>query len=128
MKTLLLILFFLVFLRLLEYYDGMMFLTTNRIESMDPAFQSRIDLTLRYKDLTQDAKKKIWVDLVKNGADGKVVENVDYDQLASYNLNGRQIKNVVKLARMLATEEDVRLGGNHLLNIVKMSMPEETPV
>lgn len=30
-----------IFLRTLEYYEGILFLTTNRVKNMDPAFQSR---------------------------------------------------------------------------------------
>ncbi|OCK86889.1 uncharacterized protein K441DRAFT_507177, partial [Cenococcum geophilum 1.58] len=34
----------LVFLRLLEYYTGVLILTTNRISVIDAAFESRIDI------------------------------------------------------------------------------------
>ena len=37
-----------MFLRLLEYYKGVMFLTTNRVSAFDAAFQSRIHLTINY--------------------------------------------------------------------------------
>ncbi|KAB2568835.1 Katanin p60 ATPase-containing subunit A1 [Lasiodiplodia theobromae] len=35
-----------VFLRLLEYYRGVLLLTTNRVSAFDPAFESRIHLTI----------------------------------------------------------------------------------
>lgn len=35
-----------VFLRLLEYHQGILFLTTNRVESFDDAFNSRISIKL----------------------------------------------------------------------------------
>ena len=31
-----------IFLRLLEYHSGIMFLTTNRLETIDSAFDSRV--------------------------------------------------------------------------------------
>lgn len=37
-----------VFLRVLEYYNGLLFLTTNRVGSIDQAFKSRIHLSLYY--------------------------------------------------------------------------------
>jgi hypothetical protein len=49
-----------IFLRLLEYFQGILFLTTNRVETFDEAFQSRIHIALRYNDLDQKAKKQIW--------------------------------------------------------------------
>ncbi|PVI01842.1 hypothetical protein DM02DRAFT_654094 [Periconia macrospinosa] len=50
-----------VFLRLTEYYQGILFLTTNRVATFDEAFQSRIHMGIRYEDLTMKARKKIWM-------------------------------------------------------------------
>jgi len=49
-----------VFLRLLEYHQQIMFLTTNRITTVDEAFKSRISAAIRYKDLEKEAHKPIW--------------------------------------------------------------------
>jgi SpoVK/Ycf46/Vps4 family AAA+-type ATPase len=49
-----------VFLRALEYYKGILFLTTNRVGSFDEAFISRIHVPLYYKDLTDDDRRQIW--------------------------------------------------------------------
>ncbi|TQN68631.1 ATP-dependent zinc metalloprotease FtsH, partial [Colletotrichum shisoi] len=49
-----------VFLRLLEYHRGILVMTTNRADSIDRAFQSRIHLTLHYPDLDAAAKEHIW--------------------------------------------------------------------
>ncbi|PVH70048.1 hypothetical protein DL98DRAFT_381139, partial [Cadophora sp. DSE1049] len=49
-----------VFLCKLEYCQGIMFLTTNRIAEFDPAFLSRIHVMLRYTDLTKDTGKNVW--------------------------------------------------------------------
>ncbi|PTB63012.1 P-loop containing nucleoside triphosphate hydrolase protein [Trichoderma citrinoviride] len=40
-----------VFLRVLEYYSGILFLTTNRVGAIDEAFRSRIHISLNYKYL-----------------------------------------------------------------------------
>jgi AAA+ superfamily predicted ATPase len=37
-----------VFLRLLEYYTGVLFMTTNRVDAIEPAILSRIHLTIEY--------------------------------------------------------------------------------
>jgi hypothetical protein len=49
-----------VMLRLLEYHAGIMFLTTNRVESLDPAFQSRVQCALRYAPLDATARARTW--------------------------------------------------------------------
>ncbi|KAI8932326.1 hypothetical protein NX059_010520 [Plenodomus lindquistii] len=40
-----------VFLRVLEYYEGILILTSNRVGTFDEAFKSRIQLSLHYDDL-----------------------------------------------------------------------------
>lgn len=41
------------FLRVLEYYAGILFLTTNRIGDFDEAFTSRIHISLYYPELSR---------------------------------------------------------------------------
>lgn len=85
-----------VFLRLLEYYQGILFLTTNRVGTFDEAFQSRIHMGIRYEDLTPKARKEIWQHHVRKLEALKDQESVplteaDYDQLSKKALNGRQV-------------------------------------
>lgn len=47
-------------MRILEYYSGILFLTTNRVGAIDDAFRSRLHLTLYYPKLTQTQTLKIW--------------------------------------------------------------------
>jgi hypothetical protein len=53
-----------VFLRVLEYYQGILFLTTNRVNTFDEAFQSRIHMGIRYEELSMGARKEIWMNYV----------------------------------------------------------------
>jgi hypothetical protein len=50
----------LVFLRMLEYYSGILFLTTNRVGAIDDAFRSRLHLTLYYPKLTKKQTRQIF--------------------------------------------------------------------
>lgn len=50
-----------VFLRALEYYKGVLFLTTNRVEAFDDAFTSRIHVALHYKRLGDEDRRRIWM-------------------------------------------------------------------
>ncbi|KAK3496732.1 uncharacterized protein B0T23DRAFT_437449 [Neurospora hispaniola] len=49
-----------VFLRALEYFRGVLFLTTNRVAAFDDAFTSRIHVALYYPELGEEERRKIW--------------------------------------------------------------------
>ncbi|KAI1765476.1 hypothetical protein GGR53DRAFT_529535 [Hypoxylon sp. FL1150] len=49
-----------VFLRTLEYYSGILFLTTNRVGVIDEAFKSRVHVSLRYPKVKLKATLDIW--------------------------------------------------------------------
>ncbi|KAI0531700.1 P-loop containing nucleoside triphosphate hydrolase protein [Xylaria digitata] len=92
-----------IFLRMLEYYRGTMFLITNRIESIDPAFQSRIDLFLPYYDLSNEARREVWLNFIKRaGRDKFGVTDAFLDKLSRLPLNGREIKNLIKSVQLLS--------------------------
>jgi SpoVK/Ycf46/Vps4 family AAA+-type ATPase len=113
-----------VFLRLLEYYNGVLILTTNRSSNIDEAFESRIDVTLAYSDLGEVDREKIWENLLRTRtADVKSEEEeeeycrlgeVDIKKLAKRQLNGRQIKSAVKTAHLLAAHKREPLALEHL--------------
>lgn len=98
-----------IFLRILEYYQGILFLTTNRIDNIDAAFQSRIHVSIAYPDLTVDARRTIWKNFVEKSSLPYMLEEKDYDELAQVKLNGRQIKNVLKTSLLLAMKKGGRL-------------------
>jgi hypothetical protein len=87
-----------VFLRLTEYYQGILFLTTNRVETFDEAFQSRIHMGIRYENLPPKARKKIWqhhvgkVEEMAGAEGGKVFSPGDFEELSKRNMNGRQVR------------------------------------
>lgn len=96
-----------VFLRVLEYYDGILILTTNRIGTFDEAFKSRIQLALHYPPLDRDGRWEVWRNFVQSLSEAG--ENIDdkeiskkLDILARHRLNGRQIRNTISTARQLA--------------------------
>lgn len=120
-----------IFLRLLEYFQGILFLTTNRVETFDDAFQSRIHVALRYGDLKPAAKKAVWkmfIDLCR-GKDGPgegkpavgVFSEHDFDVLARKALNGRQIKNIVRTAQALSLNENETLCLTHVQRVMDVA-------
>ncbi|KAJ7751769.1 P-loop containing nucleoside triphosphate hydrolase protein [Mycena maculata] len=108
-----------VFLRLLEYYEGILFLTTNRVNTFDPAFQSRIHMALKYENLEADARKCLWKDFLAQLKGGINISEEEYDALAQYSVNGRQIKNAIKTAESLASFLKRPLGLEDLETVLK---------
>lgn len=107
-----------IFLRLLEYYQGVMFLTTNRVASFDPAFESRIHLTINYPKLDSTSRLQIWRTFAKR--DTTSLSDDDLEELAKVELNGRQIKNVMKTARLLALSEGSVLTLSYVQDALKI--------
>ncbi|KAM5479378.1 hypothetical protein MaudMau93_007895 [Microsporum audouinii] len=92
------------FLQTLEYFDGVIFLTTNQEQSFDPAILSRIHLIFTYEKLNRDARRKIWQFFIIN-AGGTSINKVELDSLATVNIDGRQIRNTMSIARDLAAKD-----------------------
>lgn len=114
-----------IFLRLLEYYEGMMFLTTNRVSTIDPAFESRIDVSIDYPNLTAELRLQIWENFLYR--DDKVKAAISKDDLMPISqllLNGRQIKSAVKTAQLLALSKDEGLQAEHLRKVLRLHRME----
>ncbi|KAK7047093.1 hypothetical protein VNI00_006757 [Paramarasmius palmivorus] len=102
-----------VFLRHVEYYRGILFLTTNRVKAFDEAFLSRIHVALHFSDLPITSKVQIWEAFIKKlGA----LDDITPEQirvLAERNINGRQIKNASRTAQSLAIGKGEKLSFRH---------------
>lgn len=107
-----------VFLRKLEYYRGIMFLTTNRAGSFDEAFKSRIHIAIKYPDLDAAARRSIWVNFLKTAREvhkyGVEVADDELEELSERTINGREIRNIVKSAQLLASRAEMPLRLSHL--------------
>lgn len=149
-----------VFLRVLEYYEGILILTTNRVGTFDEAFKSRILLSLHYEKLSKGQRRKIWRGFINHLEDSHVPSNgketgrehrlhnggsfpatvsskldsqadlpdIDYqeirdylDELASHELNGRQIRNIITTARQLAKFRKKTLDYGLLQEVISVS-------
>jgi hypothetical protein len=115
-----------IFLRLLEYFQGILFLTTNRVETFDAAFVSRIHLSLRFQNLTTKAKRTVWklfIERVKDkeGMQVAAITEQDLNDLSRREVNGRQIKNLVRAAQALAVHEDVPLSMAHIKRVIDVA-------
>jgi hypothetical protein len=113
-----------VFLRVLEYYNGILFLTTNRPGALDEAFKSRIHLKLYYPPLTGSQTHDIWqvnIERLRLIEEQRCEGNLNEQPLQIYEQeimafaqkqfqsqegrgrwNGRQIRNAFQIAASLA--------------------------
>ncbi|KAJ8132046.1 hypothetical protein O1611_g1581 [Lasiodiplodia mahajangana] len=117
-----------VFLRTLEYYSGILFLTTNRVGALDEAFRSRVHISLWYPYLSLNDTISILrsnlerlprLDKSKNSTRGikikyEEIEDFIVREYEEYSRavkksrgpwNGRQIRNAVQVAACLALYE-----------------------
>ncbi|XDG05324.1 hypothetical protein ABKA04_004939 [Annulohypoxylon sp. FPYF3050] len=104
-----------IFLRALDYFQGILFLTTNRVGHFDEAFLSRIHVAIGYETLDDAAREQIWENLFKKLKDdhkhGGPEIRYEYeakqyvkkdDELKSLEWNGREIRNAFQSAVALA--------------------------
>lgn len=127
-----------IFLRALEYYKGVLFLTTNRVGAFDAAFTSRIHVALHYRRLTDEDRLKVWMNnferLERDSAGKCYVPHAarsfvyESDDVRALNWNGREIRNALQTAVALAETEALEAGletvtvtDKHLRAVVKMS-------
>lgn len=108
-----------IFLRTLEYYEGILFLTTNRVKNMDPAFQSRIHISMEYPDLDKAARTQVWKNFLDRGIKHEL-SAAEIEKLADVEINGRQIKNVLKTGQLLACHKGVPLRYTHLRTVLNV--------
>ncbi|TVY81240.1 ATPase family AAA domain-containing protein 3-B [Lachnellula suecica] len=111
---------YLVFLKKLEYYRGVMFLTSNRISDFDAAFESRIHLTIHYPALDMASRLHIWKTFVGMGKSDSQLSEKDLETLAKNEINGRQIKNIVKTARLLSKQQSTPLAMHHVDMVLRV--------
>ncbi|KAF2456390.1 P-loop containing nucleoside triphosphate hydrolase protein [Lineolata rhizophorae] len=116
-----------VFLRVLEYYEGILILTSNRVGLFDEAFKSRVQLALHYPPLDENGRWKIWQNilfLLRNEPGSRSINYEELenriDSLARHSLNGRQIRNAIKSARQLANHRKQTLDCSHLEQVISV--------
>ena len=121
------------FLHVLEYFEGTLFLTTNRIQNIDAAFQSRIHISMEYNDLTTESRRTIWENFLVANPSGTIkllpatdagppggFSSEEMDSLANYRMNGREIKNVLKTAKLVASSKAEELRFEHIMKVLSI--------
>jgi hypothetical protein len=126
-----------VFLRMMEYFRGILVLTTKRVGVFDEAILSRIHVKLRYDRLDQNARMTVWKNLFEKVNTRSVTAEIsqqEIDELVKKDLNGRQvgwslfwlpnakpiqIKNAISTASALAKKRKKLLSISHVQAVLK---------
>lgn len=109
-----------VFLKHLEYFSGIVFLTTNRIHVLDDAMISRIHLALGYSPPELEMRRLIWTQSLRAVRVEQLDMDIDQaiDILVRDKLNGREITNAINTAQTLARFEGKPLQLNHIETVL----------
>lgn len=109
-----------MFLRVIEYHEGILILTSNRVGTFDEAFRSRIQIAVHYPPLRAYQRLQIWknfFDRLESFKDGSVdVEELrdHLEELQELEINGRQIRNAITTARQFADWKSKTINYEHL--------------
>lgn len=112
-----------VFLRVLEYYNGVLFLTTNRSDLIDDAISSRCIAKIDYGVPTRDDQYRIWKILTEVAglkmSDASIARVVDKYPV----LSGRDVKNLLKLASFIVKARKLVEVTPEVIDFVKVFKP-----
>ena len=111
-----------VLLREVEYFKGVLIMTTNRAMTFDIAMLSRIHRAINFGTLTAEQEFRIWMiyynKLVKSqphSADlGPIETWIKRHRKKQTGFNGREIRNVFITAKTLASENGGRVTFSHI--------------
>ncbi|KAF6795458.1 AAA family [Colletotrichum sojae] len=113
-----------VFLKQLEYFSGVAFLTTNRLRALDSAMGSRVHLALGYGAPDAYTRRRLWVQCLRGLPAAAAEPEFDGDVedasagFAARQLNGREIANAVNTARTIARFEGGKLRVEHIERVL----------
>ena len=117
-----------VFLRELEYFDGILFMTTNRPGDIDDAVHARIHLSIGMPALNADERATIWSNFIReldpttysSRAKSALMMHAS-NNYAANNLNGRQIRNSMRMAIALAHLDGATVDPGHLDQVMDLN-------
>ena len=110
------------FLRVLEYHTATIFLTTNRLDSVDDAILSRCIARVDYTLPTGEQQRLIWGVLSDLNATGLTNEDLDIIVAKHQGLSGRDIKQLLKLASLWAESREEAIGWQ-TIDFVRQFLP-----
>lgn len=98
-----------VFLRTLEYYRGVMFMTSNRKSLIDDAIASRCVALIEYKIPDKAGQVRLWEKISKKAEIALGSKDIAKIVEKYPSLSGRDVKNLLKLALMVSSSKDEKV-------------------
>lgn len=80
-------------------------------------------MSIRYPELNEAARRQIWTQFIGE-TDMEMISEEKLAKVAEMELNGRQIKNVIRTAHLLAQDEDCALTFDHVQTVLNLREPE----
>jgi len=106
-------------LQRLESFTGICLLTSNHESNIDPAFQRRLSLHLRFQLPDEDERQRLWCAMLPAAA--PVAPNLDIAGLARrFEMSGGYIRNAALRAAFLAAEEGTTITDAHLEHAARL--------
>ena len=96
-----------VFLRVLEYFNGLLFLTTNRVDDIDEAIVSRCIALIKYEPPDRDARGKIWRVMMEQFGLSEALPLADTLADRFPTASGRDIKGLAKLVAKYCRQKNL---------------------
>jgi SpoVK/Ycf46/Vps4 family AAA+-type ATPase len=131
-----------IFLRQLEYFRGIIFLTTNLPHDIDDAFRSRCRLHIPYPALESSSRREVWrINFEKkkgilHTADSPESMNIEidestklvlspeeWDRLVRWELSGRDIHNVVENVVLWCASRGMDVSLTELEQTIELTVP-----
>jgi hypothetical protein len=97
-----------VFLRVLEYFNGLLFMTTNRVDDIDEAIVSRCIAMIKFHPPVADARRRIWGVMTEQfqlPVEQKLLDDLVYMFPSA---TGRDIKGLTKLTAKFCAHKKVK--------------------
>lgn len=134
-----------IFLSAIEKHQGILILTTNRMNMLDDALFSRISLSVAYNKLNREERAELWGTFLENtdrncesGWSGAIEEwsenEINGRQVGAIVFTGfetfdkltgwitRQIKNTIRMAEIFAKHKGGRLSVEHVTAAIKHTL------
>jgi hypothetical protein len=100
------------FLRTLEYFNGLLFMTTNRIDDVDDAILSRCIATIHYETPPKPDAIRLWKLLAEQFGADLTDDLIEALTIAYPKASGRDIKELLKLTTRYCIARQIPLSGD----------------
>ncbi|KAH8663645.1 hypothetical protein BGZ60DRAFT_411777 [Tricladium varicosporioides] len=131
-----------VFLRVLDYFDGILILSTNRVGAFDEAFISRVQLSLLFKPFDETQRSLIWEVFLRQlspdefrwvgeynprgkpdlgNGENRDTGSLQLAELAKVQMNGREIRNAISTAKQLALYRGEQMTYQHIKVVIQQA-------